>query len=137
MYTRKIARDDKLICQCLLLGFAVRFEDFDDFGTTTDVKLVTRFQITEGFAIRGAASTGFRAPTVGQTNVRNVTTAFTNGVLADEATLLPTNPIAAQKGGVPLEPEESVNLTAGFIANFGAFDVTVDYFNIEVTDRPR
>ncbi|MCH7981655.1 MAG: TonB-dependent receptor [Proteobacteria bacterium] len=115
-----------------LLGFAVRFEDF---GTTTDVKLAARFQITEGFAIRGAASTGFRAPTVGQTNVRNVTTAFTNGVLADEATLPPTNPIAAQKGGVPLEPEESVSLTVGFIANFGAFDVTVDYFNIEVTDR--
>jgi len=118
-----------------LLGVAVRFEDFDDFGTTTDGKIAARFQLTENFAIRGAASTGFRAPTVGQTNVRNVTTAFTNGKLADEATLPPTNPISVQKGGVPLEPEESVSLAGGFVATLGPVDLTVDYFNIEVTDR--
>lgn len=118
-----------------LLGLAIRFEDFDDFGNTTDAKLAARLQVTDGFAIRGSASTGFRAPTVGQSNVRNVTTAFTNGMLADEATLPPTNPISVQKGGVPLDPEESVNLTAGFIANLGPVDLTVDYFNIEVEDR--
>jgi len=118
-----------------LLGFAVRFEEFDDFGNTTDGKITGRFQLTDTFAIRGAASTGFRAPTVGQTNVLNVTTAFTNGMLADEATLPPTNPISVQKGGVPLEPEESTNLTLGFVASLGPIDLTVDYFNIEVEDR--
>ena len=119
----------------LLLGAAVRFEDYDTFGNTTNGKLSARFAITDNFAIRGAASTGFRAPTVGQENVRNVSTAFTNGQLADEATLPPTNPIAIQKGGVPLEPEESTNLTAGFVATLGPVDLTVDYFNIEVKDR--
>ena len=119
----------------LLLGVAIRFEDFDDFGNTTDGKITGRLQITDNFAIRGAVSTGFRAPTVGQSNVLNVTTAFTNGMLADEATLPPTNPISVQKGGVPLEPEESTNLTAGFIASLGPIDLTVDYFNIEVEDR--
>ena len=118
-----------------LAGFAIRFEDFDDFGNTTDAKLSGRLQITDNFAIRGGASTGFRAPTVGQTNVRNVSTAFTAGMLADEATLPPTNPISVQKGGVPLDPEESTNLTAGFIASIGPVDLTVDYFNIEVEDR--
>lgn len=119
----------------LLLGAAVRFEDFDTFGNTTNGKLAARFSITDTFAIRGAASTGFRAPTVGQENVRNVSTAFTGGMLADEATLPPTNPIAIQKGGVPLNPEESVNLTVGFVATVGPVDLTVDYFNIEVEDR--
>ncbi len=118
-----------------LAGFAIRFEDFDDFGNTTDAKLAGRLQLTDNFAIRAAASTGFRAPTVGQSNVRNVTTAFTAGMLADEATLPPTNPISVQKGGVALDPEESVNLTAGFIASLGPIDLTVDYFNIEVEDR--
>ncbi len=118
-----------------LLDAAIRIEDYETFGNTTNGKIAARFQLTDNFAIRGAASTGFRAPTVGQENVRNVTTAFTAGALADEATLPPTNPIAVQKGGVPLDPEESVNLTVGFIAGLGPIDLTVDYFNIEVTDR--
>ncbi|MEX2496895.1 MAG: TonB-dependent receptor [Woeseia sp.] len=123
------------VTDALLVNAAIRFEDFQDFGTTTNGKLAARLQITDNFAIRGAASTGFRAPTVGQTNVRNVTTAFTDGELQDEATLPPTNPISVQKGGVPLDPEESVNLTAGFIATIGPIDLTLDYFNIEVEDR--
>lgn len=123
------------ITDALLMGLAVRFEDYTDFGTTTNVKLAARYQFTDAFALRAAASTGFRAPTTGQTNVRNVTTAFTAGVLADEATLPPTNPIAVQKGGVPLRPEESVNLTIGAVMALGPVDLTIDYFNIEVTDR--
>ena len=123
------------VTEDFLLGVAVRFAEFDDFGNTTNGKIAARYQLTDDFAIRGSASTGFRAPTVGQSNVRNVTTAFTNGVLQDEATLPPTNPISVQKGGVPLEPEESVNLTAGFIASLGPIDLTLDYFNIEVEDR--
>jgi iron complex outermembrane receptor protein len=118
-----------------LLGAAVRFEDFSDFGTTTNGKIVGRLQITDGFALRAAASTGFRAPTTGQSNVRNVTTAFTDGVLADEATLPPTNPISVQKGGKPLQPEESTNLTIGAVLAVGNLDITIDYFNIEVEDR--
>jgi iron complex outermembrane recepter protein len=118
-----------------LMGAAIRFEDFDDFGSTTNAKITGRVQLADSFAVRGSASTGFRAPTVGQSNVRNVTTAFTNGVLADEATLPPTNPISVQKGGVPLEPEESVNLTVGAIMALGPIDLTIDYFNIEVDDR--
>jgi len=118
-----------------LAGVAVRFEDFSDFGTTTNAKLSARFSISDAFAIRGAVSTGFRAPTTGQSNVRNVTTAFTAGVLADEATLPPTHPIAVQKGGVPLQPEESTNDTFGAVLGLGSLDITIDYFNIEVTDR--
>lgn len=123
------------VTDAFLLGVAVRFAEFEDFGTTTNGKVAARFQLTDNFAIRGSASTGFRAPTVGQTNVRNVTTAFTDGQLQDEATLPPTNPISVQKGGVPLDPEESVNLTAGLIATIGPIDLTLDYFNIEVEDR--
>ena len=123
------------VTERFLLGLALRYEDFDSFGDTTNGKIAARFQLTDNFAVRAAASTGFRAPTVGQENVRNVTTAFTAGMLADEATLPPTNPISVQKGGVPLQPEESTNLTAGFITSIGAIDLTVDYFNIEVEDR--
>jgi len=118
-----------------LVGVAVRFEDFSDFGTTTNAKLAGRLQITDGFAVRASASTGFRAPTVGQANVRNVTTSFAEGKLVDEATLPPTNLISIQKGAKPLEPEESVNLAVGAILAIGNLDLTIDYFNVNVEDR--
>ncbi len=123
------------VTENLLLGAAVRHEDFSDFGNTTDFKLTGRLQVADEFAVRGAVSTGFRVPTAGQANVRNVTTAFTNGQLADEATLPPTNPISVQLGGRPLEPEESVSYTFGTVFGVGDVDVTIDYYNVEVTDR--
>ncbi|MFQ6006335.1 MAG: TonB-dependent receptor plug domain-containing protein, partial [Woeseia sp.] len=123
------------VTENLLVGVAVRFEDFSDFGTTTTGKIAGRLQITDGFALRAAASTGFRAPTTGQSNVRNVSTSFFGGMLSDEATLPPTNPISVQKGGVALQPEESVSLTVGAILSIGNLDLTIDYFNINIEDR--
>lgn len=120
-----------------LLTAAIRYEDFSDFGNTTKGKVSFRYQMLDNIALRGAYSTGFKAPTIGQSNVRNVTTAFgTDGRLIDRATLPPTDPIAAQVGGEPLQPEESESFSFGVVANFdnGLF-ITADYYNIEVTDR--
>ncbi|HCB09937.1 MAG TPA: TonB-dependent receptor, partial [Alteromonas sp.] len=121
----------------LLLTAAVRYEDFSDFGDTTKGKVSLRYQATDAIAFRGAFSTGFKAPTIGQSNVRNVTTAFgTDGRLIDRATLPPTDPISVQKGGTQLTPEESESVSVGMVAEFdnGLF-LTVDYYHIEVTDR--
>ncbi len=123
------------VTENVLLNGAVRYEDYENFGDTLDGKVAARWQIADPVALRGAFSTGFRVPTVGQANVRNVTTAFTGGILADEATLPPTNPIAAQKGGEPLTPEESVNITAGIVLALGDLDVTLDYYHIDMDDR--
>ena len=123
------------VSERLLLGGALRFENYSVFGTTLDGKIVARLQISDSVALRGAASTGFRVPTAGQANLRNVTTEFQNGKLADIATLPPSNPIAQQKGATELTPEESVNLTLGLVFHVGDLDVTLDYYNIEITDR--
>jgi len=123
------------LSQDVLLGVAGRYEDHKGVGETMDVKISTRGQINDSFAIRGAVSTGFRSPTVGQANILNVTTAFTGGMLADEATLPPTHPASALVGGQPLTPEESINYTVGAVFNIGDLDVTIDYFNIKVEDR--
>ncbi len=119
----------------LLLGGALRYEDYDEFGDTLDVKGAARLQVTDRFALRGAVSTGFRVPTAGQANLRNVTTAFINGALADVATLPPTHPVAQQLGAQALTPEESVNITVGAVFQAGLADVTIDYYNIEIKDR--
>ena len=85
-----------------LLGAAVRYEDYRLFGNTTDGKLAARFQVSDAVALRSSVSTGFRVPTAGQATVRNVTTEFHNGKLADVATLPPSNPVAQQLGATPL-----------------------------------
>ncbi|WP_269468716.1 TonB-dependent receptor domain-containing protein [Alteromonas sp. ASW11-130] len=118
------------------LGIASRIENFSDFGSTFDGKISSRLEINDFFAIRGSASTGFKAPTVGQSNVINVTTAYSANGLEDQATLPPTNAISLQAGATPLTPEESVNTSIGLVAMYDEqLYVTLDYFNIRLHDR--
>ena len=123
------------VSERLLLGGALRYENYPDYGNTLDGKIAARLQVGDNVALRGAVSTGFRVPTAGQANLRNVTTEFQAGMLADIATLPPTNPVAQQKGATALTPEESVNTTFGIVIDAGAFDVTLDYYNITIEDR--
>lgn len=120
-----------------LLAAAVRGEDYDDFGTTTNYKVSTRWQVLDGFALRGTYSTGFRAPTPGQSNAYNVSTEFNlaTNELENNGTIPSSSPVAALRGGQDLDPEESTNYTFGGIFQYGDFSLTVDYYNIELEDR--
>jgi len=119
----------------LMLNGALRYEDFTDFGDTTNWKVSALYNLTDSISLRAAAGTGFRAPTIGQSKVINVTTAFGPNGLEDQATLPPDNPISIQKGGKPLKPEESENFSFGAVMNLGTTHVSLDYYNIKVTDR--
>jgi iron complex outermembrane recepter protein len=118
-----------------MLAAALRYEDFEDFGSTVNWKLTSRYQINDAFALRGALSTGFRAPTPGQANVRAVTTQFIEGELRDTATLPPTNPVAVRFGAKPLQPEDSTSVSFGAVWTHGTWLVTADYYRIKVEDR--
>ena len=119
----------------LLVGVAGRYEKFETFGDTLNGKFNTRWQATSMMALRGSVSTGFRAPTVGQANIQNVTTAFVDGQLTDVGTLPTTHPVAALKGAEALKPEKSFNLSAGTVLDVGNLSVTVDYYRVQVRDR--
>ncbi len=119
----------------LLLTSAIRFEDFDDFGTTTNFKVGANYSITEDFGLRATMSTGFKAPTPGQTNASNLSTQNVNGVLVNQGTIPSTSAVALAAGGKALEPEESENFTIGTYFSVGGIDVTIDYFHIDVSDR--
>ena len=124
------------LSEAFRLGVAARYENFTDFGSTLDGKISAKYDVTDDFALRGSVSTGFKAPTVGQSNVINVTTAFSTEGLEDQATLPPTNPISLQLGASPLTPEESTNLSFGLVGQLGDhLFLTLDYFNIRLTDR--
>jgi iron complex outermembrane recepter protein len=119
------------------VDLAVRWEDYDDFGTTTNGKVATQYRFSDAFAVRGSWSTGFRAPTPGQSNAANVTTQFDPdlGELVNEGTIPSTNPVALLRGGEPLDPEESENFSVGAILEVGSFTFTADYYVIDMSDR--
>ncbi|MCY4600046.1 MAG: TonB-dependent receptor [Acidobacteria bacterium] len=114
------------------LGTAVRVENFEDFGTTTNGKVSGRFRF-----LRGSVSTGFRAPTPGQQNGFNISSWFdpTVGDLVNNAVIPSISPAAQLRGGRALAPEESVNYTLGLVYDAGQFTLTADWFLIQVSDR--
>ena len=117
------------------LGAALRYEDFDDFGSTLNGKLAVRYPLGEGLAARAAMSTGFRAPTPGQQNTFNVTTAFIDGELTNNGVVPSTSRVAVARGGQPLAPETSKNYSAGLVLDAASMALTADYFRIDVADR--
>ena len=119
----------------LLLSAAARYEDFSDFGGTFNGKFAALARILDSVALRGSFSTGFRAPTLGQSNIQRSSTTFLDGLLAESLVISTTDPIAEFFGGGPLDPETSRNLSVGVTASFGDFNVTLDYFNIAVDGR--
>ena len=116
-------------------GTAVRLEDFEDFGTTTNGKVSTRVALNDAFSLRAAVSTGFRAPTPGQQNAFNVTTAFIGGELTNNGVVPATSAVAVARGGGQLQPEKSRNYSAGAVVEQGPFTLTADFFRIDIDDR--
>ncbi|MCY4077652.1 MAG: TonB-dependent receptor [Acidobacteria bacterium] len=117
------------------VGTAVRMENFEDFGTTTNGKLSARVGLSDAFSLRAAVSTGFRAPTPGQQNAFNVTTAFIGGQLTNNGVVPATSAVAVARGGGQLQPEKSRNYSAGAVFEQGAFSFTADFFRIDIDDR--
>jgi len=125
------------VTDALTVGAALRFEEYDEFGSTSNWKLSARYDINEYLALRGTVNTGFRAPTPGQVNTLNVTTtADPSGNLIPSGTYPVDHPIAMALGAKELTPEESTSFTLGaVIAPFSNTSVTIDYYNIDIEDR--
>ncbi len=116
----------------LTVDLAGRFERFSDFGDTSVGKITARWEISPLLALRGTASTGFRAPTLAE-EYYSATNVQPNSAFVQ----LPPNAAAARLIGIdPLKPEKSTNFSAGFAARpfAGAF-LTFDAYQIEVRDR--
>ena len=120
----------------LLANVAGRYENYSDFGSLFTGKAAIRLQPSPRFTLRAAASTGFRAPGLGQSHFSHVTTNVIAGVPTDVLLVPVDSPAARLFGSKPLKEETSVNLSAGFA--FSPSDnvtLTVDAFQIRINDR--
>lgn len=124
----------------LRLGVAGRAEHYSDFGGTLDGKVTARVQPDPRLVLRGSVSTGFRAPSLGQSFFSSTATNFLDlgqGLVPVDSLTLPVDsPAAKVLGAVPLKPENSLHTSAGVaVSPFEAFDVAVDYYHISIDDR--
>ena len=128
------------VIERLLVNVAGRVENYSDFGSTADGRIAARLELMSGLAVRGAAGTGFRAPSLGQSWFSATSTNFivVNGVNTpfDVRTFPVTTAEAQLLGAKELKPEESVNLSGGVSLDlpFG-LTVTADYYAIDIDDR--
>ena len=123
-----------------LLSGALRFENYSDFGSTLNYKVASRYKLTPWFTLRGATSSGFRAPSLQQEHYSKVTTLFVtvggNLVPVQGGTFTNDSKIA-QILGIPKlkqETSHSYSLGAAFKISKG-FDLTVDAYQIDIKNR--
>lgn len=115
---------------------AVRFEDYNDFGSTTNPKLAFRWAPSENMIVRGSYGTAFRAPSLHQLGLGRT----------DESPSLidtprcqaagdcdPKETTVVFSGNPNLKPEESSSYNFGLIYQFtDNFSFSVDYYNYEI-----
>lgn len=133
------------LSEALTVGSALRYEDYSDFGDTTDYKLSARYAFTEDFALRATMSSGFRAPTPGQLESERTSQGLNTTTLnlVTSGRFNPTGPVAniinsRAAGQVirPLQAETSDNLSIGltYRTNSGLL-ATIDAYRVDVMDR--
>ena len=133
----------------LLVGAAVRGEQYSDFGTTVTGKATARYDLMKEVAVRAAGSTGFRAPSLQQLYFNNISTQFkidtddidsdgnTTEVIPLEVGTFRNDSDAARALGIPeLKEETAFNVSGGFVLKpLEKMWLTVDGFLIQIDDR--
>lgn len=124
----------------LLVGGAIRYENYSDFGSNLSQKLVTRYKFSDAFSLRGGISKGFRAPSLHQKFYSAVSTQFitVGGVNQQrEVTTVRNDADITNRLGIPeLKPETSLSYSLGFTSNLSnKLLITIDAYQIDIKDR--
>lgn len=128
------------------LDLGGRVENYSDFGTTAIGKVAGRVALLRSsnheLALRGAASTGFRAPGLQQLWYSTIATQFFNDPVTGAPTpteflVSPNRSPVTESFGVPrLREETSRNLSAGLTTRlFGNLSLSIDYYRVAIDDR--
>jgi iron complex outermembrane recepter protein len=123
-----------------LLGAALRFENYSDFGSTLNYKLVSRYKISPRISLRGSLGSGFRAPSQQQKNYGRTSTVFLNtgsGLQPFETGTYPNGSRLAEAFGIPdLKEETSRNYALGITARPSeGLELTLDAYQIDIDNR--
>lgn len=126
------------ITKSVLVGAAIRGENYSDFGNDFTYKVNSRIKIAEPISIRGSFSRGFRAPSITQAHYSNyVNISFDNDGNSIINPIIPTTSVLASKLGINgLDKETSIDISYGVTSKIGRnFTLTADIYTIDVDNR--
>ena len=125
------------ITESFLVGGALRFENYSDFGANVSWKLNSRWKTkNDKLSLRGSLSSGFRAPSLHQVFYTAITTTLTENGIQQNGILNNSDPALRALGIPELNPETSFNIGAGFAYRINKnMGLTADIYQIDVDDR--
>lgn len=119
-----------------MIGVAGRYEDYSDFGNTINGKLAARYKITDNFFVRGATSTGFRAPSLHQQYFNNIAADIVDGKPLNSGVFRNDSDVAIQLGIPKLKDETSKNYSIGIVYSpIKNLHFTIDAYQIKIDNR--
>ncbi|UXH77960.1 TonB-dependent receptor [Roseateles amylovorans] len=121
---------------------SLRYDKYNDFGSSTNPKVSFRFQPTKEVLIRGSASTGFRAPTLyelyGNSSFTNTGGSYANPVLCPDGqngTQCEAQFQVMNSGNPNLRPEKSKTATLGIVVEpIANASIGVDFWWVGIKD---
>ena len=121
----------------ILLTAAVRYENYNGFDSVATAKLGGFLPISDNAALRGTASTGFRAPSMHQLYFSNVSTQFGAAEELTQTLTARNDSVLAKALGIPALAEETAqNIGLGYVFTASPdFSLTLDAYQIDIEDR--
>lgn len=129
------------LTESLFVNLAMRYDNYDDFGDTSNIKIAAGWQLNDTFKLRSSVSTGFRAPSMQQVYFNNTSTQFLvdqeNNLTAERVGTFRNDSSLAKAIGIPnLKEEQSTNISLGAVINLNEqLNITLDYYAINIDDR--
>lgn len=128
--------------QSLALSLSGRYDDYSDFGTTTNPKIGVNWVPVDGVLVRGSYGTSFRAPglrQVGATVGSYYLSAAQAVTFANDPTrgAAQVNTVYLLGGNPDLQPEEATTYSFGFDVNpkwLPDLRASLTYYNIDYTN---
>ena len=122
--------------EALRIGAALRAETYSDAGSKTTGKLTARLQVTGDLALRAAASTGFRAPSLSQRRFNSIVFVGSDRGLTTVFAANEGHAIPRAFGVDSLDHETSNNFSAGLVFSPSEnFNLALDAYRIEIEKR--